>query len=391
MLPEKAPNEYVPTWKPKPAVLVLRGAKRDEDHRRVQHPPTTPARPGSGSLPWQASTAQITELPLDVQHHIFSDLQDTALSTLSKYRDGTWDRPSDPERDLAVRRVRARLPCVLRAGNPAALPNLLLIWSTRSRETHALRLAFVAFKCLSGTGPRNMPMTLHDTRTLRSQSCTSMRARVTTSWMPSCGPAWGKISKPTERTSSSEALDSCARLRDAWESYVSAVAQGQEALVSLTEYQKMLLEGHAKFRRLHQEQDRLIRDGMFANILASALTRFPNARSLYFIDTWETGPSFDSAELLLDNEMISRIILAPLIWRDIEDETRGPAEMQCVRLLWEVPVVLHKAGIQLKEMNVGVIPLCLNFSLLCLTDQAGAPTWEDLRDACEPRGMQDYC
>jgi hypothetical protein len=52
-----------------------------------------------------------------------------------------------------------------------------------------------------------------------------------------------------------------------------------------------------------------------------------------------------------------------------------------VKLLWELPIALHQAGVTISELRIDSFPLYGNFSMLCAQNQTGAPAWDELSAA----------
>ena len=88
--------------------------------------------------------------------------------------------------------------------------------------------------------------------------------------------------------------------------------------------------------------------------------------------------------------MLFRHLLAPMTWTEIEEQSGYSAELTCAKILWELPIAFHKAGVRLTELEVGTIPRYSNFAMLCPRPRhvTEASTWDDLSAACE--GLQAF-
>ena len=211
----------------------------------------------------------------------------------------------------------------------------------------------------------------------------------------------GEASEAPNPAELQQALKNHTILQEQWASYVSTVElrlrtvglrRSARNLKPPSEYQQILQNGHDEFRRLREEQLRLLRDGSFANDLASAISRMPNARSFNFLyeETDETVNPAYSASLLNNAEILSRFMARPLSQEELEfgsDGVRGSPELESASLLWKVPIALHKEGAGLTEIVVSHIPLDGNFSMFYSQSQS---SWRELGAACASLEVFDY-
>ncbi|KAG7293516.1 hypothetical protein NEMBOFW57_003568 [Staphylotrichum longicolle] len=215
-----------------------------------------------------------------------------------------------------------------------------------------------------------------------------------------CSASWGEDEEDEDEAKLRQAMEKCGRVRGAWREYVeSALNDGEEAdRAPLSEYQEIFQRGYSEFCRLHREQRRLLQHGTFADALATAVARMPNASSVAFFDTSDSdGTTMTHAELesriLGDNETLYQFLVSPLNWDTIEKRDSGVGqgvlnhtpELECVRLLWELPIALHRAGAGLTELWINSFPQHDgNFSALQAQDRTtGVPAWDDLGAACQ--------
>ncbi|KAK3899694.1 hypothetical protein C8A05DRAFT_36670 [Staphylotrichum tortipilum] len=134
-----------------------------------------------------------------------------------------------------------------------------------------------------------------------------------------------------------------ARLEKDWQNDGAAFApdDAHDATFSsqrrpLSEYRQILEDGYREFRRLHQEQLRLLGDGSFVRAHASSVARMGNVRT---------------------------------------------------RVLWDLPITLFEAGAPLRELQARVALRYGNFSTLSPASyyppKRAAGIWEELSTACE--------
>ena len=181
-----------------------------------------------------------------------------------------------------------------------------------------------------------------------------------------------------------QALRNFGALRGQWGMYARNPGRKRWMERPLPKYMRILREGYNEFRRLREEQLRLLQDSSFANTLALAVSRMPNARSLTFLyeEHDETPDAADSASLLTNDEILSQFMARPLRQQTIKNgpETVGDyPEFEAARLLWQVPVALYKKGAALTEILLSELPLYGNYSMLC---PQGQTSWHDLGAAC---------
>lgn len=119
-----------------------------------------------------------------------------------------------------------------------------------------------------------------------------------------------------------------------------------------------------------------------------------NVRSLQFADLGRhpndvcDGPDdfYDYYHPMLTNmDSLLQYLVAPLRWEDIEQENEAPAELSCARVLSDLLVALHNAGVFLTELNVAVAPLYSNFSMLRprRSGKESGDAWGELGAACQ--------
>ncbi|OBT68293.1 hypothetical protein VE03_02238 [Pseudogymnoascus sp. 23342-1-I1] len=162
-------------------------------------------------------------------------------------------------------------------------------------------------------------------------------------------------------------------IRSAWIEYTRAADKGAIS----PEYLHLLLQGHQEYIQKHEEQFQLITDGSFVERLASAMSRMAHCASLHFVDDVDCYSTLDDVSPLVfrdDAREFSRFMTAPLSWSEIRHLKVG--EILPAKLLWELPIALHKAGLILRAMLIHTFPH---------PDWCPAiypATWTNLYDAC---------
>ncbi|KAH7385114.1 hypothetical protein BKA64DRAFT_760001 [Cadophora sp. MPI-SDFR-AT-0126] len=142
--------------------------------------------------------------------------------------------------------------------------------------------------------------------------------------------------------------------------------RNDDAAEERIKYQQILLECYSAYQKKHKEQLRLISDGSFANRLAVSMTRMTHAVSLGIIDAidcWPT-PYFEDPTLLsTDKDHLRRLMLGPHYWTTIEN-LEGLPELVPARLLLDLPISIHRAGVRVRDVDIACFPRKENQSLV---------------------------
>jgi hypothetical protein len=332
---------------------------------------------------------KVTDLPLEVLRIVFNHFQEDAITESRVWhRSIKWQlyHPQQSRKRLETilkTRLVCRLFCEL--ATPLLFPILhiqlnqaSLDFVDRISKIPAMAASVQGIRLSLGYRPKDFADSLAQYKEMRLATLMGNARHIRSQY----ARHYSEGDTRTEAVAMRQALDNADNMRREWGEYVDAVGLGEVVPEeSLSEYQKVLRHGHAEFRGLHEEQDQLLRDRLFADSLASAVARMPNARSFAFLH--EPGPDadIDDVTLLTNNEFLSRFMSSPLEWREIEQGSREvqPAELECARLMWEIPIALHKAGVTVKEIRLQYLPRYHDFSQPCPQGQ----TWcEDLATAC---------
>ncbi|KFX86653.1 hypothetical protein V490_08985 [Pseudogymnoascus sp. VKM F-3557] len=152
-------------------------------------------------------------------------------------------------------------------------------------------------------------------------------------------------------------MDYCSEMHSAWSGYAAAENNLAEDAISL-EKLEIFRQGHREYIQKHEEQFQLITDGSFVNRLVSAMSGMSHCASVRFVDCEDcySIPSNASPLTFRDDTLeFSRFMTAPLSWRDI-NRLDGGAENVSAKLLWELPIALHNAGLILRSIFIRRFP-----------------------------------
>lgn len=147
-------------------------------------------------------------------------------------------------------------------------------------------------------------------------------------------------------------------------------------------YQEIFRRGYEEYCQKHKEQVQLIETGSFVNSLTSCICRLQNTPAFAFLDEPDRKyEPHNPTVALRDMDKLSQFVLKPQSWRVIES-IDADADLLPARILFELPVALHKAGSPVHEIYVGCFPLHKSFSMI-LPPFQGPDAWSELRAACQ--------
>ncbi|KAL2853562.1 hypothetical protein BJX68DRAFT_265030 [Aspergillus pseudodeflectus] len=173
----------------------------------------------------------------------------------------------------------------------------------------------------------------------------------------------------------------------AWDVYFEP--SSENAPPDHLKYQQCLLEGHKEYQERHREQFHLIIQGTFIQRLAAALTHMPHCESLLMSEGhWRStiyNPS--PARQLGEMSWLRQYMDTPLLWERIEDLG---AELVPATILVDLPVALHKAGVNVRKLHMNCFPINNGFHLLHPSSEGSrkSGSWADLSAAC--RGLEEF-
>ncbi|KAK0666948.1 hypothetical protein QBC41DRAFT_348353 [Cercophora samala] len=204
----------------------------------------------------------------------------------------------------------------------------------------------------------------------------------------------------TQQSLPHEDMGEAAEAKQEEKSTISQVDQQADQL--LDDNAQLLLRGHEEFRRLHEEQYRLVANGLFVEAVTSALKNMPHVESLAFYNKrMEDYYSLYSKEqrpkdtfipvLLLSNDALSAWLPSALSWTTAEDDCPGKGHHFPARLLTELPIAIHKAKAapSLASLTIDSFPCSKDHDMITPpSDSLGgsnarASCFDELRAACQ--------
>ncbi|KAL4971009.1 uncharacterized protein BDV14DRAFT_194790 [Aspergillus stella-maris] len=187
----------------------------------------------------------------------------------------------------------------------------------------------------------------------------------------------------------SAALDRGHKIWASWDDLINRLTTDPGPVQPSDEYQEILCTGFEKFCLKHQQQREMLASQFFVRTLASCMVRMPNALSLGFSDeTKEHPPEYPyDPDFLVENEVLSRMITAPMTWQELE--YTDDMHHATARILSDLPIAIHQAGISLSDMYVGIFP-CIRNQTLVFSRPHDPTLWDDLRAAYQSLRRADF-
>ncbi|GES60552.1 hypothetical protein ATEIFO6365_0006001100 [Aspergillus terreus] len=191
--------------------------------------------------------------------------------------------------------------------------------------------------------------------------------------------AWGPPNKYEH------AMDCYRDIIQAWNAYANDGSSDCDRVAEASEkavvYQEILTQAHEIFRQRHQEQLQLLESQSYVRTLAACITMMPNIISLAFTDKDHPAVSYKTKpEILWDNTLLAEFMTTSIQWTQIEDLPN--CQLVPARLLCDLPIAIHRAGVTLRDLFIGPFPLLRDYALLASDAQDDRTVWTDLRAAC---------
>ncbi|GIK04011.1 hypothetical protein Aspvir_008086 [Aspergillus viridinutans] len=195
-----------------------------------------------------------------------------------------------------------------------------------------------------------------------------------------------------------EATSNYGKISWSWDSYFDSDESDENdktdhvAESEADEHMEILVRGYTEYRKKHEEQLQLITTGSFVTTVASCISQLPSMVALGFTDKMERLFDWNNPTVVLrDKSLLPGMLSAALEWQKIEDF--GDFKLAPARILLELPVAIHKAGVKLRDLFIGPFPCRGSFSLLCpdtMSSSTDPTAWSDLRAACSSLRRVDF-
>ncbi|SPO04392.1 uncharacterized protein DNG_07077 [Cephalotrichum gorgonifer] len=292
------------------------------------------------SPPLESCPLKVTDLPTDILREIFDYFKDARMARPGRV-DWTWSKSYD---DLTKKRqavLSSRLVCrrLRDMASPLLLPTVRvkLERESLSRFEEISRIPEVA------ASVRGIEIVL----SCRSGELATDLGRFITHRKEDI-----RIVRDVE--------PHFAEIEQAWDDYLKDPTVDTVG----NKYQTLLRESFSEYKRRHDEQMELVESGTFVDTIASAVSRMPLFGSLLFDDA-----DIYAGHLTPDEReapSLSLALTAAKSWTALEAMS---VELTAARVLSDLPIAIHKAGVSLRELCVFCFPT---------TEHIGAPLTQDI-------------
>lgn len=339
----------------------------------------------------------ILDLPLEILHQITDHFQDPFLQC-KPYGDGRRNIPLTKKKECLSNVQNMRQVC--RRFNQSMSRHLFPIVRVALSQASLERAEALLQNPFIAAGVRTVELVL----SYRPASIATNFARFTelrqqkvneshSVWGYFCHSKDGSsaytsgLACPIPAHESGKARTNYRTICEAWKAG-AAIDSEEGRTESFYKYHRMLHHAYAEYRRLHEEQTQLVRDGVFAARLAAGLCQTrQHGISLRLTDEDETNrvclPT-DTAALLIDDQKLYQSMIASHDWRGIEKIGGDGVELAPARILWQLPIAIHKAGGSLRRISIDCFPVQRDCHAICPDDNGPmCPTWDDLKLACQ--------
>lgn len=192
----------------------------------------------------------------------------------------------------------------------------------------------------------------------------------------------------------SEAMEKYFEIKDAWSNWPDARDSRRRPLTDAEKdrhgfLREFIAQAHEQYQQKHREQAELLTAGSLAKVLSRFMARLPSLSTLAFVAKPTISPSdFTGREelriLANDTEKLQQVMTAPQSWQVIED--LGPeSDLRPAKLLWQLPMAMHAAGVHFANLSISPIPIKGNFDKLCpyTSPSEDEEDWESLETALQ--------
>ncbi|KAI8713441.1 hypothetical protein NCS52_01288800 [Fusarium sp. LHS14.1] len=152
---------------------------------------------------------------------------------------------------------------------------------------------------------------------------------------------------------------------------------------------RIFCNGHREYVKLQKAQHDLIQSRTFvktlSSLLASRLNQPLALRMHTSFDPEGLWNKDDAYKILTDNAELAKFLPTANTWREMMHTMRTPVMLHQTKILSELPIAMHEAGVVLRHLAVNHLPEYNSFSTICPGDDESldSPAWEQLSEACQ--------
>ncbi|KAI8655155.1 hypothetical protein NCS57_01263600 [Fusarium keratoplasticum] len=154
------------------------------------------------------------------------------------------------------------------------------------------------------------------------------------------------------------------------------------------EFWRIFCNGHKEYVRLQKSQHDLIQSRTFVKTLSSLASRLNRPLALRLHSSFDSDGLWnrhDAYKILTDNAELAKFMPTANTWSEMMHTMRSPVILHQVKILSELPIAMHEAGVVLRYLTVGCFPELNSYSTLCPGEDESldSPEWGDLSAACQ--------
>ncbi|RSL73909.1 hypothetical protein CEP54_000126 [Fusarium duplospermum] len=153
------------------------------------------------------------------------------------------------------------------------------------------------------------------------------------------------------------------------------------------EFWRIFCNSHKEYVKLQKSQHDLIQSRTFVKTLSSLASRLDRPLALRIHSSFDPDglPNrYDAYKVLTDKMELANFMPTAHTWHEMYD-MRSPVVLHQAKILSELPIAMHKAGVVLRHLTVGCLPELYSFSKLCPGEDEtlDSPAWDELSEACQ--------
>ncbi|KAL2670657.1 hypothetical protein Neosp_014446 [[Neocosmospora] mangrovei] len=152
---------------------------------------------------------------------------------------------------------------------------------------------------------------------------------------------------------------------------------------------RIFCNGHREYVKLQKAQHALIQSRTFVKTLSSLLAwRLNRPLALRMHTSFDPDGLWnrdDAYKILTDNAELAKFLPTANTWSEMMHTMRTPVMLHQIKILSELPIAMHEAGVVLRHLAINHLPEYNSFSTICPGDveSLDSPAWEQLSTACQ--------
>lgn len=154
------------------------------------------------------------------------------------------------------------------------------------------------------------------------------------------------------------------------------------------EFWRIFCKGHKEYVKLQKSQHDLVQSRTFVKTLSSLASRLNRPLALRMHTSFDPDGLWnrhDAYKILTDKAELARFMPTANTWSEMMHTMRTPVMLPQVKILSELPIAMHEAGVVLRHLAVNHLPEFNSYSTLCPGDYESlhSSAWRELSAACQ--------